>query len=299
MFFSLDSQVYDRGVKHFSSKLVLLILIVALSIVCAFLLQADTKSEGKLVVAFLDVGQGDAIYVRSPSGIDMLIDGGKDKSVLRELPKVMGLTDRTIDIVVATHPDADHIGGLPDVLDRYVVKNFVRTSLKGEGSYVERLDRYASDEKDMTIIQIDSVRSINLGGGAYAEILYPDHEIQGGDTNNASIVMRVVFGSTTVMLTGDAPSAVEEWLVKLYGKDLDSDILKAGHHGSKTSTSENFLEAVSPSAVVISSGKDNSYGHPHAEVMDRIQHVGSTIYRTDTQGTIIFESDGGEPSFVR
>ena len=252
-----------------------------------------TPEEKHLTVSFLNVGQGDAILVEGPTGIEMLIDGGKDRSVLRELPNVMGPLDRSIDILVATHPDADHIGGLPGVLARYAVARFFEPGREGDGSVYEGLNASLAREPGMEAGVLRAGMRIHLGGGAYADVLHPEGNVaQLRETNDASIVMRLVYGETEFMLTGDAPAWVEDRLVARYGSALASDVLKAGHHGSKTSSTAFFLAAVHPDTVVISAGKDNSYGHPDEGVVSRILESGAMILTTFDSGTLTFVSDG-------
>lgn len=131
---------------------------------------------------------------------------------------------------------------------------------------------------------------IDLGGGAVLQILFPDRDPSGMETNAASVVARLVYGESEFMFTGDSPQNIENYLVS--SGDLSSDVLKAGHHGSKTSTGSNFISAVSPEYVVISVGKDNRYGHPNQEVLDTLTNFGAKILRTDTFGRLIFKSDG-------
>lgn len=271
--------------------LVLLVLVLLAGNAAAFVLVLR-KDDTSLEVSFLDVGQGDSILVKGPTGIEMLIDGGKDRSVLRQLPRVMGPLDRTLDLVIATHPDADHIGGLPDVLARYQVAHILESGRVADSSYVDRLTNAETNERGATLGVARRGMRIHLGDGAYADVLHPeDNVVQLPDTNDASVVMRLVYGETEFMLTGDAPSWVEDRLVKAYGDGLKSDVLKAGHHGSKTSTDQAFLDAVDPDMVVISAGKDNSYGHPNGEVLDRIRASGAAVLSTIDEGTITFVSD--------
>lgn len=246
-----------------------------------------------LTVSFLDVGQGDAILIEGPTGIEMLIDGGKDRSVVRELPRVMGPLDRSIDVVLVTHPDADHIGGLPDVLRMYHVSRILLSGREAESSYVDRFEEAVRNERGVQVAEVGEGIRIHLGGGAYADVLHPEDNVaQLRETNDASVSMRVVYGETAFMLTGDAGTWVEERLVKEYGGELRSDVLKAGHHGSKTSTGDIFLASVDPSVVVISAGKDNSYGHPHPEVVENIYESEATVLSTAEEGTITFTSNG-------
>ena len=249
-------------------------------------------STPTLEVSFLDVGQGDAIFIEGPSGMQMLIDGGLDRSVLRELGKRMGLLDRSIDVVVETHPDADHIGGLPGVLAAYRVGAFIEPGIINDTTPTRALEDAVAREPILHPVIARQGMRIQLGGGAYADILFPDRAVEEAETNTGSIIMRVAYGDTSFMLTGDAPSSIEEWLVRLYGSALGSDVLKAGHHGSRTSSSAPFLAAVNPEVVVISAGKDNQYGHPHADVVSRIEESGAAMLSTATEGTVRFVSDG-------
>ena len=273
---------------------VLLILLAANGAVFVRLLAPEKR---ELTVSFMDVGQGDAILVEGPTGIEMLIDGGKGREVLRELPRLMGPLDRSIDVVVATHPDADHIGGLPAVFTRYAVRRFFEPGRKGESSMAESLEVSVDREPGVSEGMLRNGMRIHLGDGAYADILHPEDNVaQLRETNDASIVMRLVYGETEFMLTGDAPSWAEDRIVSRYGDTLRSDVLKAGHHGSKTSTSPLFLAAVDPAFVVVSAGKDNSYGHPHEDVVARVIASGAAIASTFDEGTIIFVSDGASVS---
>ncbi|HEY0979613.1 MAG TPA: ComEC/Rec2 family competence protein [Candidatus Paceibacterota bacterium] len=246
----------------------------------------------ELRVSFLDVGQGDSILIESPSGIDLLIDAGKDRSAVRVLPQVLGPLDRTIDIIVATHPDADHIGGLPEVLARYRAETVLLSGRTGDSSYAEHLAAAIRDEEAQVAFAREGMR-LHLGKGVYADVLHPEANVATlRDTNDASVTLRLVYGDTAFLLSGDAPVWVEERLVREYGAKLTSDVLKAGHHGSRTSTSETFLAAVDPEQVVISAGKDNPYGHPHPEVLEHIRAQGAEALSTIEEGTITFVSDG-------
>jgi len=245
----------------------------------------------ELRVSFLTVGQGDAILIQGPTGIELLVDGGRDRSVLRELPKVMGVLDRSIDVVVATHPDADHISGLADVFARYRVHYYMEPGVENDTSAALRLKDAVSRESDVETILARRGQRLSLGGGAYADILYPNGDVSKLETNTGSIIMRVVYGETEFMLTGDAPLSIENWLVT-QKEELRSDVLKAGHHGSRTSTSDQFLAAVAPALVVVSAGEDNSYGHPHQEVLERVAEAGARTLSTIESGTITLVSDG-------
>ena len=248
-----------------------------------------------LAVSVLDIGQGDSILVKGPTGITMLVDGGPDHSVLRQLPKELPLFDRHIDMVVETHPDKDHIAGLVDVFDRYDVSYFMSPGIPDDTSTSKALVHAAAVEPGAHSFIARRGMRIRLGGGAYADVLFPDRdESTQTTTNDGSTVMHVVYGTTSFMLTGDLPSPFEDYLVQLDANDgeLKSDVLKAGHHGSKYSTDDAWLAAVHPSMVAISAGQGNPYGHPNAETIARIQNEGAQIISTIDHGTIRFVSDG-------
>ena len=250
--------------------------------------------EEKLEVHFLDIGQGDSILIEAPGGIDMLIDGGPDRSVMRQLPKKIGIFDRKIDVVIATHPDKDHIAGLPAVFSRYQVSYFIESGVEHDSQYVEALEEAVSSEPSLTVLTARRGMRIRLGEEAYADILFPDRDVSNVETNDGSVILRLVYGDTSFVLAGDAPSKLEDYLVSLDGSALNSDVLKASHHGSKNSTSDVWLQAVDSSIVVISAGRGNSYGHPAPDVVTRILNSGARIYSTIEDGTVTIISDGEE-----
>ncbi|MBL8158194.1 MBL fold metallo-hydrolase [bacterium] len=246
----------------------------------------------ELRVSFLDVGQGDAIFIEAPGGRQMLIDGGKNRSVIRQLATVMPWYDRTIDVVLATHPDADHIGGLPDVFKRYRVGLVIESSVRDEeGADAQAFEKAAAAEGAERLVA-ERGQVIDVGEGARLEILFPDRSVPGIETNTGSIVARLVYGETAFMLTGDSPKEIEDYLVRLDGKILESSVLKAGHHGSRTSSSFAFVGFVSPEYAVYSRGCDNSYGHPHDEVKEMFAKHGVPTLDTCEDGSITFVSDG-------
>ncbi len=255
------------------------------------------RTEKSLRVSFLDVGQGDSILIQGPTGIDVVIDGGPDRSVVRELPKLLGPLDRHIDMVIETHPDKDHIAGLADVFEMYDVDVFMNPGLPSDTDVYARLVAIATKEDGLVTYVARRGQRIHLGDGAYADVLYPDKDVSRlRATNDASIVLHVVYGDTSFMLTGDLPSTIEDTLVReISTNDLRSTVLKAGHHGSKYSTSALWLEAVQPRTVVISAGKGNTYGHPAPEVLSRVRTFGASIVSTIDSGTITYISDGATP----
>ncbi len=244
-----------------------------------------------LTVRFLDVGQGDAVFIETPDGVQVLIDGGPDGTVIRELGKVMSFFDRTIDVVVATHPDKDHIGGLVDVLERFQVPLIITTENVSDTA-VSRLFEERVSEEAAEIVLARRGQQISLGASTTLAILYPESNPRDLESNASSVVAKLIHGSTAFMLTGDSPKRIEEYLVLVEGEHLGSDVLKVGHHGSRTSTSDLFLAEVQPTYAVISSGQDNSYGHPHLEVTDALFNAGVETFATAELGTITFYSDG-------
>lgn len=271
-----------------------LLLVVGFLAVLNIFIFHTILAPRELRVTVLDVGQGDAILVESPTGVKVLIDGGPDRGVLRELGVALPFWERTIDVVVATHPDKDHIGGLPDVFAKYEVEHFVEPGIPHETSAVTALAEAVSAEPGLTRLLARRGMRLDLGGGAYADILYPDRDPSKLETNFGAVVMRLVYGETSFLFTADIPTQIEDWLLMLDGSDgaLDVDVLKVAHHGSKYSTSGAWLRATSPSAAAISVGAKNSYGHPTPEVLSRVEHAGARILRTDIDGRIIFTSDG-------
>ncbi len=244
-----------------------------------------------LSVTFLDVGQGDAILIKTPDSHEALIDGGRDGTVLQELARTMDWNDRTIDLVVGTHPDQDHIGGLIDVLGRYAVGHILTTENTGEtmtaATYQKAL---VAEGAPMTFARAGQV--YQLGASTTVTVLSPARDPSLLESNTASIVLKVSYGEIDFMLTGDAPQSIEDYLAVTYGEFLESEVLKLGHHGSKTSTSDLFLTTVQPQFAVVSAGADNSYGHPHQEVIDRVTTYGIPTSNTADSGRIEFFTDG-------
>lgn len=240
------------------------------------------------------------VFIDSPSGNQVLIDGGPGRGLLRELSKIMPFYDRSIDVVVASHPDADHIGGLPDVIDKYDIDLFVESGVEGESNLYKELEKEIG-QKNIKKLEARRGMNIDLGEGAVLQILFPDRDPRGMETNAASVIARLVYGENEFLFTGDSPVAIENYLVSLEEKcqgstltcfSVKSAVLKAGHHGSKTSSGMQFISAVSPEYTVISAGKENKYGHPSPEILDILTNFGAKILRTDLSGRIVFKSDG-------
>jgi competence protein ComEC len=250
-----------------------------------------TQPDGRLHIAFLDVGQGDAIFIQTPGGRQVLVDGGNFPSVLNDqLSRQMPFWDREIDLLVATHPDADHVTGLTGVFDRYRVGRLLTNGQGLNESSIYDAVLLTAEARGTPIQRAQAGQVIELGDGVRLEALHPG-EILTDDRNENSVVLRLVYGDFSLLLTGDADEDSERVMVG-NGRSLHALILKAGHHGSNTSTSAPFLEAVRPQIVIISAGKDNRFGHPNEEVLERITAVGAVVLRTDELGTIEVTTDG-------
>ena len=255
--------------------------------------------DGYLHVHFLDIGQGDSILVVTPSGRQALIDGGPDgDAVSQALAEALPGGDRSLDLVVMTHLDSDHSGGLLEVLDRFAVGAVLTGPSPAGGAmqaqWEERLKGYGKDT-----VEVYAGYAIELDEDIRVEVLNPSRDRSLGNSNNDSVVLRLSYGDVSVLLTADIESEAEARLVAR-GAELESTVLKVGHHGSATSTSQVFLGAVSPSIAVVSAGMDNPYGHPASEVIKRLEdEVGAgNVYRTDLQGDVEVVSDG-EDVWVR
>ena len=246
--------------------------------------------QGLLRVSFLDVGEGDAILIESPNGARVLIDGGPDDSVLRQLGTELLPWDRRIDAVIATHPDKDHSAGLISVLERYDVPLVMQSSVEGSTPEWRAFEQEIADRSMKKVIaqrgQVMRMGDVSL------TVLSPDRPLPHADTNTACVVTRLTYRDTAFVFSCDAPQAVEKYLAALDGASLHADVLKVGHHGSKTSSSPYFVGAVAPAYVVYSRGCDNSYGFPNTETVATYARFGVTALDTCTDGTIHFVSDG-------
>ncbi|WGT39855.1 MBL fold metallo-hydrolase [Lysinibacillus sp. 1 U-2021] len=270
--------------------------IIKVLLLCLFLLAGCTeavKTEKipvtaghEMQVHFIDVGQGDSILIESPSGKTMLIDGGVKGAGQQIVSYLKELGINKLDIVVATHPDADHIGGLIPVLDNMTIEQFYDSGkVHTSQTFEEMLTRI--DEKNIPYHVPKIGDDIEFDKDVNVKVLNAND--QATDNNDASIVLKMTYGNVSFLLTGDAGVALEKEMLQY---DVKATVLKAGHHGSNTSSSEEFIQAVKPEVTILSYGEDNKYGHPHAEIVDRLQAIGSKIYATADLGTITVSTDG-------
>ncbi len=248
------------------------------------------SAPGRLRVTVLDVGQGDSVLVQTPSGRDVLVDGGPGRAVLRGLGDELPWTDRSIEMLVLTHPQADHALGLLDVLARYDVRRVLAgPGVEASGTY--RAWAAAVADEGTPIETARKGMRFDLGDGVVMEVLGPDAaEAADRQINNTGAVLRISWGDVSFLLTADIEVKAERALLS-DGVDLRATVLKVGHHGSKTSSSREFLDAVRPSLAVVSSGKNNPFGHPAPEVVDRLDDY-ATVYNTADAGAVRFETDG-------
>lgn len=285
--------MFENCKKYFLPILTILLLIANV-----FIFHRDWQnSHRKLTFAMLDIGQGDALFIESPTGTQILVDGGPPKKILSQLARLMTPFDKSIDAIIITNPDQDHIGGFVDVLKVYKVGQVFESGTFNDSKTYQNLE---TEIKNKNIPRFLAKRGMKLhiGSGAVIDILFPDRDVSLWPTNEGSIVAKLTYGNTSIMLTGDATSETEKIiLAENFQAALKSTILKVGHHGSRTSTSYSFVQAVSPEYALISDGKDNSYGHPHLDVLDTLNSFGAKIFRTDLLGTIIIKSDGVKEIF--
>ncbi len=247
--------------------------------------------DRRLHIYFLDVGQGDAILVRAPDGRQILVDGGPSPAaLLGEVGDILPFWDRSLDLVVLTHPDQDHMMGLIDLLERYRVGQILDNVASNRGAEAALWDEATADAG---VPRTTAVRGMKVSVGALQISVLNPEWITGAnlasDDNSRSIVLRLDYGQTSALLTGDADQEAEAAMLQA-GLPLDADILKVGHHGSKSSTSAAFLAAVSPSIAVIQVGAGNSFGHPNPDTLARL--AGARVFRTDQHGRIEAVSDG-------
>ncbi len=273
----------------------ILACVLALALFCACTVTinlggADTSaapnSESKLIVHFLDVGQGDSIFIELPNGKTMLVDAGENYHGQGIIDYVQTIGYHKLDYVVATHPHEDHIGSMPYIVRNFEIGSIYMPDVTANTATFESLLK-AIKAKGLRVKNGRTGVHIIKDGELTADIIAPDKPDE-SNLNNSSIVLLLTFGNVSYLLTGDA----ETKELNAIRADMHATVLKAGHHGSKTSTTQTLLKKISPSVTVISCGKNNDYGHPHAEVLKKLKSVNSSVYRTDRDQTVIVATDG-------
>lgn len=277
--------------------ILLFILIFLISLNIFFYQQINQTNSNILKVAFLDIGQGDGIFIETPNKKQILIDAGPDSKILRSIKNEIPFYDRSLDLLIASHYDLDHIGGFSEVFKRFNVKSFGHYAREEEGEYVDFLKTLITDENleyeyELFAGQefiLDAENNITL------KILWPPKNYSNDDRNNSSVIVKLIYNQVSVLLTGDAGIEIENYLINYFEsseQNLKSNILKAGHHGSKTSSGINFLEKVKPEYSIISAGLNNKFNHPDQEVIDNLNQINTKILNTANSGSIVFETNG-------
>ncbi|WP_461207657.1 ComEC/Rec2 family competence protein [Clostridium sp. DL1XJH146] len=245
-------------------------------------------TDGKLIVHYIDVGQGDSMLLQA-DGMNMLIDAGS-KSAKDELLNYLDNLDiKKLDYIIATHPHEDHIGNMSYVIDKYDIGTiYAPKKTTTTDTYKAMIKAISNADKKITVAKAG--KEFIFGNDVHCQIVAPNSTSY-DDTNNYSVVMKVTFGKTSFLFTGDAEKESEDQILEnnFY---INSDVLKLGHHGSTTSTTDEFLMKVDPKIAIITVGEDNDYGHPHKEIIDKLEKENIQIFRTDKDGTIVLESDG-------
>ena len=276
---------------HFPLVLIALLFLLDLSV---WYVAIWEDRSNILKVAFLNVGQGDSIFIEAPNGNKIMIDGGPPGGKTEsELAKQLPFYDRHLDLIILTHPDADHVAGFQSILNDYKVDKVMEPGSDTDTATYKKIEETIATRnipktlarRGMRII-LDRRRKI------YLTILFPDRDPAGWDTNTSSIVARLTYGHNSFLFQGDSPQAIENYLVSIDGPYLRSDVLKAGHHGSKTSTSDLYVQAVQPVYAIISAGLNNRYGFPHQQAIDILNKYHARILRTYETGTIVMKSEG-------
>jgi competence protein ComEC len=272
----------------------------------AWIVVFDLKIHKFLEVNFFDVGQGDSILIETPQRHQILIDGGPSSKIVEKLAKEIPFWDRSIDLIILTHPEKDHLTGILEILKRYKVENILWTGIVREiPEYNEWLSLLEKEKANIKIARAG--QKISCKNCQWKiEVFYPFESLEGEefeDSNNTSIVSKLTFGNSSFLFTGDIYKEVEEALIREYScpnsckfASLKSNVLKVAHHGSKTSSSQKFLEKVLPEIAIISVG-ENNYGHPNKEVLEILKNYGIRVLRTDREGDIKVFSDGERIKF--
>lgn len=283
-------------IKNLKIKNKLLISFILFSFLILFWLGyskiiTNWPEQNHLRVIYLDIGQGDAVLIQTPDNKNILIDGGPDQTILFKLDRYLKLTNNQIDLLILTHCDPDHLNGLVEVLERKKVKQVV---FNGRNNYLPGFQKMQEiiQSKQIPIYAVQTKETINLGL-IKLEFFWPNQRLIDNSKkrkdNFYSLVFKMEYNNYTFLFTGDADQKAEQILLENYSQELKSDILKAGHHGSKYSSSQEFLATVLPKYVIFSASKDNRFGHPSLEVLERLASLDSQIriFRTDQQGDII------------
>jgi len=278
--------------KYAPTIFIVLLYFSAIVIWCFVYLQENRNDDLKVV--FLDVGQGDSIYIEAPNGKQMLLDAGSNSAILSKLSKVMPFGDKSIDVVIITNPDTDHMGGVVDILQNYKVDMILESGTHSDTVTYRTLSQLIVQNKIQKKFARKGMRLVlDNKQNIYFDILFPDRDVSTWERNDGSVVGKLVYGTSSFMLMGDATKYTE--LLIAYNENpqtLNSQVLKLGHHGSHTSSSLLWLEKVKPEIAIVSAGLNNRYGHPHKDVIQRLSDLGIAVFGTYEKGEIMFKTNG-------
>lgn len=268
------------------------VIVLVISLIVGLKVSINPPSDTELTVHYIDVGQGDAILIEAPTGENMLIDAGPGASEEKLLAYLSENGIKTLDYFVLTHPDEDHIGGADRVFETCTVSEVLLPDCEKDTKAYRNLEQAILAEQDCLRTTPESADVIDFCEGGEITVMAPNAP-EYADVNDYSIVLRLEYYDTTFLFTGDAGKASEEQMLSVWGEtELECDVLKVGHHGSRTASTTAFIEAVDPEYAVISCAKGNKYGHPHAEVLDLLEKEDIQICRTDKEGSIVIISNG-------
>ncbi len=265
-----------------------ILAILAFFILSLSLRLFSPEEDGKLHLKVYDVGQGDAIFIQTPNGYTILVDGGPNNRVLDHLGKDLGPSERKLDFVILTHPQADHLYGLIEVLRRYEVGQVLVSGVENTTELYQKWTETLK-QQGLTPRLVVQGQSLKFPDGVALNFLWPTEEHPAvSDLNHASVVFRLDYGSFNAELTGDGDRQIQPFT----STESEIEVLKVPHHGSKTALNEVYLDQISPEVSIISAGEKNRYGHPNQVLLEQLEEAGSKIYRTDQQGVIEVVSDG-------
>lgn len=277
-----------KKLKIKTSRLIILLVLVFLTVLRVYALIPEQGLE----IYALNIGQGDSFLIKTIDKKYILVDGGPGRVGLQELQQVIPFWHRGLDLVILTHPDQDHVGGLPAVLNYYKVSTISYSNIKSDNKAFAKVQNLTLSQNIHHIIP-SSENDLKVGCCTMLDTLWPTPEVKVNDfadsPNDISTAFVLIYKNFRMYLGGDLPYQYEEQIFTWSHYDLN--IIKPSHHGSKTSTSKKVLELTTPEVAIISAGKDNSYGHPHKEVLDGLKDAGIKIYRTDEQGRVHLSLD--------
>jgi len=283
-----------KDISRYLNTIIFIGLLFALFLWSSVFRNAEANLSGfEAQISFLDVGQGDAALINLPGSTQVLIDGGEGGFVLDQIKSRMPSGDKKIEYVVASHPDADHIGGLPSVVKSYEVGEYISNGAQNSSQVYTDLKNVV-EEKHVAKRDVSQGDTLNFAPGADALMLWPNEEGKKLSSNNGSLVLKFTYKGACALFAADAETEAQNRIMAIYSKEnLSCELFKVPHHGAATALNRKFTGEVAPKYAVVSVGKNNSYGHPTQAVLDALGEVKAQIFRTDKEGTIDFATNGG------